>query len=565
MVFFDVRGERVDWYGFVMHLLDIPPNFENIFLWINSPILPHPKSYSISGQLFNSLFVVPEYFVKFAWRLQSLTYSQIDVSLIRDVVERIEQKKFVEFAFDTIFLVYWQDQVQYIKDWKTLVKPFVKIILKNLNVNDLRKLSKVELYEERFRRALKWIEQFPHLRERIFLSLSNRMRQIVEFLLEVGRFPAWHHSNMRRILFEFDDLLSKSPKKRLPGEYRRIWANRNREIYEQLVRYYHFTLIGGKVPTISENLMKIVERKERLKREREDIEITIREAMDERKLRELNLRKRRIDQILSNEEKLSSWIERDLLKTVRSMANEAFFDALVGFRMYLYSAISRSLFGKPLPLEDVNNFLWRNAMDLAFSLRKHQKIYRRLLRERQRGDFQRWVLSFQSNRDFLKRLEREGINLEPWISGYRESRTIKVNGEKIDVEVFLSLDPLEVLAMGTLFRTCLEPGGVYDFSVIEYAVALNKRVIFVKRQGNEPLDRSVIARMIIAINESNEMVRYPMYLKDGYDYEVLAKCVISFSRNLANLMGINQSTGGRVSGLILKAWWSDGIVPWHTW
>ncbi|MBT6774120.1 hypothetical protein HOA91_02005 [Candidatus Woesearchaeota archaeon] len=101
------------------------------------------------------------------------------------------------------------------------------------------------------------------------------------------------------------------------------------------------------------------------------------------------------------------------------------------------------------------------------------------------------------------------------------------SGKKIIIQP--EFDPLEIFQMGNYVQgSCLAINGVNPWSAVTNALDVNKRVLWAKdSQGN------ILARLLIAVDESNKLVRFPIYYSthlnlntffDNYIKELAEKC-----------------------------------------
>jgi hypothetical protein len=128
---------------------------------------------------------------------------------------------------------------------------------------------------------------------------------------------------------------------------------------------------------------------------------------------------------------------------------------------------------------------------------------------------------------------------------------VVIAGDCQPVELSLCSDPLEVFAMGAHFSTCLSPGGSNFFSVITNAADVNKRVLYARRGGK------VVGRCLLALTDGGQLLTFHPYAHDnrlGFD-----ALVARFAVDLAARMRTEVTTTGRVTTLLARDWYDDGV------
>jgi len=152
------------------------------------------------------------------------------------------------------------------------------------------------------------------------------------------------------------------------------------------------------------------------------------------------------------------------------------------------------------------------------------------------------------NRAFLARLRAHGVDPTAWLS---DAPRIVTGGDGQPVELAFCHDPLEVFAMGAHFSTCLSPGGGNFFSVVTNAADVNKRVLYARRDGK------VAGRCLLALTDAGDLLTFHPYSHDqklGFD-EIVRQLAI----DLAARMGTRVASTGRVTTLLGRDWYDDGV------
>jgi len=157
----------------------------------------------------------------------------------------------------------------------------------------------------------------------------------------------------------------------------------------------------------------------------------------------------------------------------------------------------------------------------------------------------------EQNRAFVASLERRGIDPRPWIDGIGEVECATPKGERL--RLALEEDPIEVLAMGAHFDTCLSPGAFNFFSALVNAVDINKRVLYARTSRG-----AVAGRCLLALTGNGGLLAFHPYAHDtgaGFDDMVRA-----FARDLAARMHTVIVPSGEVPTLLASRWYDDGPI-----
>lgn len=120
-------------------------------------------------------------------------------------------------------------------------------------------------------------------------------------------------------------------------------------------------------------------------------------------------------------------------------------------------------------------------------------------------------------------------------------------------------DPLEVLRMGIPFDTCLalDDGFNADSTVLN-AVDINKRVLYLRDARG-----SVVARKLIAISGDFALIGYRLYTaRDAAERPGVAAAVLELCRELADESGLPLAAHGAPETIHTGFWYDDGTEPW---
>jgi len=131
---------------------------------------------------------------------------------------------------------------------------------------------------------------------------------------------------------------------------------------------------------------------------------------------------------------------------------------------------------------------WDNALHLYASIRRNRRILRTLLVHEAAGG-RDWIRTHPANVAWLDCMRARGVNVKRWLEGVRECHRI----DGAQWELYTERRPLRVLQMGSLFSTCLRPGGDYAYSAVANAAEANKQVLYIRSPEGRILGRKLIA------------------------------------------------------------------------
>jgi hypothetical protein len=210
----------------------------------------------------------------------------------------------------------------------------------------------------------------------------------------------------------------------------------------------------------------------------------------------------------------------------------------------------------PLPGELVFDDNLCNAILLLSDIDSNKGLLRRMLRATIQGE-QHWREQLPGNVAFLNELQARGVNTAHWLS---EAITVVEQPEIPggQVRIAFESDPLHVLQMGNYFDTCLSLGGGNAFSTVANAVALNRRVLYVRDRHQK-----IIGRKLIAISSEGKLLGFRLYSPFSKDeYGFLSALVDSYIRAFARSCGLELADSGSVPNIIQEQWYDDGEVAW---
>ncbi len=121
-------------------------------------------------------------------------------------------------------------------------------------------------------------------------------------------------------------------------------------------------------------------------------------------------------------------------------------------------------------------------------------------------------------------------------------------------------DPLQVLMLGTYVGSCLGLGGMWSESAVACLLDANKQVIYARNAAGQ-----VLARQLIAIDERDRLVCFPVYPVNADD--ALVRAFDDYDHSLARTLGIDiyrrdpDACDDYHVELILASEWYDDLVP----
>jgi hypothetical protein len=216
----------------------------------------------------------------------------------------------------------------------------------------------------------------------------------------------------------------------------------------------------------------------------------------------------------------------------------------------LYCRLLSRLLGEKVPREVMRPGM-RESLQLMSSDNRNWHLFIVLLRDSVSG---RPLEDRASNRKWLDRAERAGLNVELWVRGLRA--TVEVDGESITFAG--ERDPFEVMKMGSYFDTCLSlerDGQALAASVVVNALDINKQVIY----GRLP-DGTVVARKLIGATAAGELAGYNTYV--SYNREPIAAALARLLADYARSCGLRLSDDATPEVLHEGYWYDDGNESW---
>jgi hypothetical protein len=126
--------------------------------------------------------------------------------------------------------------------------------------------------------------------------------------------------------------------------------------------------------------------------------------------------------------------------------------------------------------------------------------------------------------------------------------------ERDGVRLTMEHDYREVLRMGTYVGSCLGLGGFNMFNAATVLLDINKQVIFARGA-----DGKFVARQLVAIDDKNRLVCFPVYAVD--DRDKWQPLFADYNRALAWSLGLPIHTAWdyQIPNVIARDWYDDGL------
>ena len=161
------------------------------------------------------------------------------------------------------------------------------------------------------------------------------------------------------------------------------------------------------------------------------------------------------------------------------------------------------------------------------------------------------------NQKWIDQQRSLGFSVDVWLDSTSESFSIG----KETFQVGICNDPNQVLLMGTLFNTCLSPGGCNEMAVLANLADANKQVLYVWNNQNK-----IVARKLLSVSRTNGLIGYDYYRQaveiDGENRDdEISNFVSAFCGRLAARVGWKLVDLGEPLSLG-HFWYDDGEVDW---
>ena len=188
-----------------------------------------------------------------------------------------------------------------------------------------------------------------------------------------------------------------------------------------------------------------------------------------------------------------------------------------------------------------------HAAMMALRVQSNRRIAHKLVRAALQGDSD-WRNRHPENRRWLARMDSLGLDTQAWLA----PRRLEVG----DLVARTSSGPLEDLLMGQRFHTCLALDGCNAHAAVANAAELNKRVLWVEREGQ------VVARKLVVLDDQGGLLGFALY-GDWDPRRQLAADLLA--RELAQAAGAHLKDQSEVDLALFAQWYNDGTRPWDWW
>lgn len=192
-----------------------------------------------------------------------------------------------------------------------------------------------------------------------------------------------------------------------------------------------------------------------------------------------------------------------------------------------------------------------HGVRMALKLRTNRRIAHKLVRAAVQGDPD-WRLRHAGNRAWLAEARARGLDVDGWLA----PRSIVLH----DLVARTSTGPLEDLLMGERFGTCLGLDGCNAHSAVSNAAELNKRVLWVERDGR------IVGRKLVGLDLQGDgcgLLGFRLY--GEFDPRVLLAADL-LAMDLARAAGATLWDSMVSDDLALfTEWYDDGEAAWDWW
>jgi hypothetical protein len=168
-------------------------------------------------------------------------------------------------------------------------------------------------------------------------------------------------------------------------------------------------------------------------------------------------------------------------------------------------------------------------------------------------------INLQLNQHWLNIAEKRGIIIKEWVNPEPMDSIIATQ----NIVIGTAPDPFCTFLMGSYFKTCLSLDDFNKNSVLANAYDLNKNVLFaLDDKGN------VLARKLVAINESMELIGYRTYKSEslvlsGSRRDELEDLIHAYCGRWAARICVNLGFTGQPENFSGLFWYDDGIELWN--
>lgn len=402
--------------------------------------------------------------------------------------------------------------------------------------------SSEDLYPvEAVDKVMRWLEMFP---SKLFTrGLSERIHGVLRTLIQLA--------DVKPMQSEIDSILTTWSSR--SHQIRDCFPNESalpRELRSWLRRLTYFQRLSDSEVRIPSSLMKVLEGPRREARELEHLERL--EAEDQLSHKQLC----RLNSLLSKSRKQKGVDQKAILLTMELCV----LSAIESLRKLLMKPVQNvwvdvtggamsSSWSDQRCIEYAN---WVQGMKPA-----EKQFFRATYAAfRQRGTAAKSHLTF--NQKWIDQQRKLGFDLDVWLDSTSESFSI---GEE-SFRVGICNDPDQVLLMGTLFNTCLAPGGCNEMSVLANLADANKQVLYVWNSQNQ-----IVARKLLSVSRTNGLIGYAFYCQavevDGkVCRDEISSQVSAFCGCLAARIGWQLVDEGDPLSLG-HFWYDDGEVDWE--
>jgi hypothetical protein len=196
----------------------------------------------------------------------------------------------------------------------------------------------------------------------------------------------------------------------------------------------------------------------------------------------------------------------------------------------------------------------KHALAMLGSIDDNFRPFRKFLKAYWENNDSNYLLNHPLSQSWLKQHPAMATKINLWMQGITCSYSVEEFGT---IEIKLETQPLEVLKMGTYVGSCLGLGGICSYSAVAVLLNINKQVLYARNQKG-----TIIARQLIAISESEELVCFYIYPHNIHTH--IKSIFYEYNIMFANALGLtlyqdspDKNNTYDIVNIISQSWWDD--------
>lgn len=196
----------------------------------------------------------------------------------------------------------------------------------------------------------------------------------------------------------------------------------------------------------------------------------------------------------------------------------------------------------------------KHALAMLGSINDNFRPFRKFLKAYWENNDSNYLLNHPLSQSWLKQHPAIATKIDIWMQGIACSYSVQEFGT---IEIKLETQPLEVLKMGTYVGSCLGLGGICSYSAVAVLLNINKQVLYARNQKG-----TIIARQLIAISESQELVCFSIYPHNIHTH--IKSIFYEYNIMFADALGLtlyqdspDKNNTYEIVNIISQSWWDD--------